>query len=176
VGPPYKRVRLKAHGEKETALASRPSRDNEDELRRLYESTPAMLYSIDRSGCITAVSDLWLAKMGYTREEVLGRTSLEFLTPESAQHARSVVQPAFFVSGRCFDVAFQSVKKNGEKVISRSDWRRPSVPHRSAASPCRRTNLDSRRRFRGIRRRQFDPPGGGAARGDRARGGTQCVA
>ena len=90
--------------------------DGEDRLRRLYESTPALLYSIDREGRITAASDFWLLKMGYTREEVLGRKSLDFYTAESAEHARTVVQPAFFASGRCADIAFACVKKNGEII------------------------------------------------------------
>jgi PAS domain S-box-containing protein len=97
-------------------LAARALQDSEERLRRLYESTPAMLYSIDRTGRITAVSDFWLAKMGYRRAEVLGRKSLEFYTPESVAHARAVVQPAFFADGRCTDIAHQCVKKNGEVI------------------------------------------------------------
>ena len=89
---------------------------SEERLRRLYESTPAMLYSIDRNGRITAVSDFWLAKMGYTRDEVLGHKSLEFYTPDCIEYARTVVQPAFFATGRCSGVAHQCIKKNGEVI------------------------------------------------------------
>lgn len=41
--------------------------------RHLYRSTPAMLHSVDGNGDIVTVTDHWLQKMGYKREEVLGR-------------------------------------------------------------------------------------------------------
>jgi diguanylate cyclase (GGDEF)-like protein/PAS domain S-box-containing protein len=93
--------------------AADPVQKTEDRLRRQYESTPAMLYSIDHDGRIIAVSDFWLAKMGYARDEVLGRESLDFYTPESIEYSRSVVLPAFFAAGRCTDIALTCVRKNG---------------------------------------------------------------
>jgi PAS domain S-box-containing protein len=48
--------------------------------RQLYRSTPAMLHTIDASGCIVTVTDHWLHKMGYTREEVLGRPIVDFFS------------------------------------------------------------------------------------------------
>ena len=49
----------------------------------LYESTPTMLHTVDREGRITAVSNHWLAKLGYARHEVVGRSILDFVTEES---------------------------------------------------------------------------------------------
>jgi PAS domain S-box-containing protein len=46
--------------------------------RRLYRSTPAMLHTVDADGCIIAVTDHWLQKMGYSREEVVGRSIIDF--------------------------------------------------------------------------------------------------
>ena len=43
------------------------------EVQRRIAATPAMLHSIDAEGRLVSVSDAWLAKLGYTREEVLGR-------------------------------------------------------------------------------------------------------
>ena len=43
------------------------------ELDHRMAVTPAMLHSIDENGLLISVSDAWLAKLGYTREEVLGR-------------------------------------------------------------------------------------------------------
>lgn len=82
-------------------------------LRRLYEESPIMLHSIDREGKIVRVSDLWLEKLGYTREEVLGRTSLSFLTPESQKLARATL-PNFMETGSCQDVPYQFIASNGE--------------------------------------------------------------
>jgi diguanylate cyclase (GGDEF)-like protein/PAS domain S-box-containing protein len=89
---------------------------NQDRLRALYESTPAMLHSIDPQGRLLHVSDNWLTQLGYARNEVIGRTSAEFLTPASRDYARSVVLPQFMQSGRCNDIAYQMVRKNGSTM------------------------------------------------------------
>ncbi|MEI2680004.1 MAG: PAS domain-containing protein [Burkholderiaceae bacterium] len=86
---------------------------NEDRLRRLYEATPAMLQSIDGNGRLLSVSDAWLTKMGYTRDEVIGRPSTAFLSSASREHAVNVVLPAFFQSGRVDNIAYQMVTRSG---------------------------------------------------------------
>ena len=48
--------------------------------RDRYQSTPAMLHTIDEDGRIKAVSDHWLDKMGYARAEVIGRSVIDFVT------------------------------------------------------------------------------------------------
>lgn len=88
-------------------------RESEERLRRLYECTPAMLQSIDAEGRLISVSDHWLAKLGYRREDVLGRPSIEFLTPESRRHALEVVLPEFFRAGRCDGVRYRMLKRDG---------------------------------------------------------------
>ncbi len=84
-------------------------------LRRLYESTPAMLHSIDAQGLLVTVTGHWLDTLGYTRAEVIGRPSSDFLTPASREHAKSVL-PRFFEQGRCDDVPYQMVCKNGSII------------------------------------------------------------
>lgn len=51
----------------------------------LYESTPAMLHTVDAEGRIIAVSNHWLAKLGYQRNEVIGRSILDFITDDARQ-------------------------------------------------------------------------------------------
>jgi PAS domain S-box-containing protein len=46
--------------------------------RDLYRSTPAMLHTLDAEGQIQTVTDHWLQKLGYTRDEVLGRPVTDF--------------------------------------------------------------------------------------------------
>jgi PAS domain S-box-containing protein len=48
--------------------------------RNLYRSTPAMLHSVDGNGLIVTVTDHWLQKLGYRREEVIGRPISDFFT------------------------------------------------------------------------------------------------
>ncbi len=80
------------------------------------ERAPAMLHSIDQDGRLVGVSAGWLARLGYTREEVIGRRSTEFLAPESAKRAREVILPEYYRTGEVADVPYQFVTKSGERV------------------------------------------------------------
>ena len=94
--------------------ANRRLRTSEEHYRTLYEKTPAMLHSIDDQGRLASVSDAWLATMGYRRDEVIGRPSTDFLTPESRRYAKDVVLPAYRAVGYCHDIAYQFVTKAGD--------------------------------------------------------------
>lgn len=85
-------------------------------LQAMYETTPAMLHSIDAQGRLLHVSDAWLAGMGYQRDEVIGRPSSDFLTEESRVRAKQEVLPRFFATGRCDEVPYQMVTAGGEVV------------------------------------------------------------
>jgi len=102
---------ITARKAQEQALALTQAR-----LQALYESTPAMLHSIDEQGRLLNVSDAWLARLGYQRSEVIGRLSGDFLTAASREFASREVLPAFFRTGRCDDVPYQMVAKDGEVV------------------------------------------------------------
>lgn len=97
-------------------VAEEALRDSERRYRQLYESTPAMLHSIDHSGHLISVSDTWLEKMEYTREEVIGQPSVSFLAPESRQRAIDQELPAFFRTGKCQDVPYEYVTKSGQRI------------------------------------------------------------
>jgi diguanylate cyclase (GGDEF)-like protein/PAS domain S-box-containing protein len=86
------------------------------ELDHRIAVTPAILHSIDEHGRLVSVSDAWLAKLGYTREEVLGRSSADFLTPASREYAVKEVLPEFFRTGHCDNVQYQMVCKDGRVI------------------------------------------------------------
>ncbi|HUF73350.1 MAG TPA: sigma 54-interacting transcriptional regulator [Gammaproteobacteria bacterium] len=52
----------------------------EQHYRELYRATPAMLHAVDAKGRIVYVSDHWLKKLGYRREEVIGRPIVDFMS------------------------------------------------------------------------------------------------
>ncbi|MCP3097433.1 PAS domain S-box protein [Myxococcus sp. K15C18031901] len=90
--------------------------DREAQYRSLYNNTPVMMHSIDPAGRLVSVSDTWLQTLQYTREEVLGRDSVDFLTPESARFAREVALPEFFRQGWSRDIPYQLVKRDGGRI------------------------------------------------------------
>jgi len=85
-------------------------------FRELYQNTPAMLHSIDHDGVLLCVSNKWLEVMGYSREEVIGRKSIDFLTEESRRRAIHETLPAFFKDGFCSNVPYKFIKKNGQTI------------------------------------------------------------
>lgn len=87
----------------------------------LFELTPAMLHSIDANGIILNASNLWLSKMGYSRNEVVGRPSTDFLTEESRHYAKTIVLPDFFKTGKVNGAEYDLVTKAGEILQVRLD-------------------------------------------------------
>ncbi len=86
----------------------------ERQYRDLYQSTPAMLHSIDADGNLTAVSDHWLEKLGYTREEVIGRSIMDFLTDQSRESAMRWTVAEVIAAGDQKNMPRQMVTKSGE--------------------------------------------------------------
>ncbi|MGF7000521.1 EAL domain-containing protein [Paraburkholderia sp. GAS32] len=102
------------HNVRERRRLEQALTESERRYRELYERTPAMLQSIDVQGRLLSVSDLWLRTLGYSRDEVLGRFSSDFLSPASREYARQVVLPEFFRVGHCRNVEYEMVCKDGE--------------------------------------------------------------
>lgn len=86
----------------------------EANYRHFYEATPAMAYVIDPGGLLTVVSDQWLEALGYARDEVLGRSVLDFVAEPNRQHALEVNIPRLIAEGRVRGIPERFVKKNGE--------------------------------------------------------------
>lgn len=89
---------------------------NEARYRNLYENTPAMMHSINEQGQIVCVSQAWLETLGYRREEVIGRKSIDFLSEDSRRHAIETVLPEFFRTGFCRDIPYQLLARDGRVV------------------------------------------------------------
>jgi PAS domain S-box-containing protein len=76
----------------EARNAQRRLREVNRLLTQLYERTPAMMDSIDVDGVILSVSDRWLATTGYTRDEIVGQSVLDFFTDESRRQRERDLQ------------------------------------------------------------------------------------
>ncbi|MDX1541172.1 MAG: PAS domain S-box protein, partial [Geminicoccaceae bacterium] len=65
----------------ERRQAAEALRASEERFRSLYNRTPAMMHSVDEDTRLLSVSDYWLERLGYRREEVIGRSIVDFMTP-----------------------------------------------------------------------------------------------
>ncbi|WP_158907042.1 EAL domain-containing protein [Burkholderia sp. L27(2015)] len=94
-------------------MTRRSQETSHSRFRMLYEALPAISHSIDAQGRLVLVSDVWLSTLGYERSEVVGRFWPDFLTPASRAYATEVIIPELFRTGRCKDIEYQMVRKDG---------------------------------------------------------------
>jgi len=94
--------------------------------RALYRSTPAMLHTIDNEGLIVTVTDHWLQKLGYNREEVIGRPITDFFSSADRKLYADGRLQALIKEGSFNNLKRQMVTKNG-KVI---DLVMSAIPNR----------------------------------------------
>jgi PAS domain S-box-containing protein len=97
----------------ERERAELEARHSAEDYRFLYQKTPVMLHSTDREGRMIDVGDYWLDQTGYRRDEVLGRKSSEFLTPESRRYNEEVARPVLVEKGGVRFVPLQLQRKDG---------------------------------------------------------------
>ena len=91
-------------------------KESEGRYKLLFELTPIMLHSIDSSGRIANVSNQWLNQLGYTRDEVVGKNFIDFLSEESRRLREGMSFPALLRTGACSDVHYQYVSKDGRAI------------------------------------------------------------
>lgn len=88
----------------------------EQHYRELYRATPAMLHTVDSQGRIVHVSDRWLAKLGYRREEVLGRMITDFWGEKSRNSLDGKRLQDVIAHGELENAPRDYVTKSGEIV------------------------------------------------------------
>ena len=101
--------------------------------RDLYRSTPAMLHTLDADGHIQTVTDHWLQKLGYSREEVLGRPVTDFYSDADRRRFSGTRLAEAINRGEFTNVDRQMVTKDGRVL----DIVMSSISHRD-----RRGNVD----------------------------------
>ena len=82
--------------------------------RDLYRSTPAMLHTLDADGQIQTITDHWLQKLGYTREEVLGRPVTDFYSESDRKKFTGIRLQDAVNRGEFNNVDRQMVTKDGQ--------------------------------------------------------------
>lgn len=91
-------------------------RESEERHRFMYRNSQVMLCSIDSEGWIIGFSKCYLERLGYTKEEVIGKRATSFFTLESRSLMEKTILPELFGKGSCRHVSLQMAKKNGETL------------------------------------------------------------
>ena len=82
----------------------------------LYERVPLGYQSLDEQGHFLEVNQAWLDLLGYTREEVIGRSFAEFLRSDWKNHFEENF-PRFKAIGEITGVEFEMIKKDGKSIL-----------------------------------------------------------
>jgi PAS domain S-box-containing protein len=96
--------------------------------RDLYRSTPAMLHTLDADGNIQTVTDHWLQKLGYSREEALGRPVTDFYSEADRRRFSGTRLAEAINRGEFTNVDRQMVTKDGRVL----DIVMSSISHRDS--------------------------------------------
>ncbi|NOR50370.1 MAG: PAS domain S-box protein, partial [Desulfuromonadales bacterium] len=92
-------------------------RKREEKYQDLYENSPDMYVSVDaKTAKIVRCNETTLKVLGYTREEVMGRSIFDMYTPESVNYAKKTVFPKFQQTGEIRDEELQVMRKDGSAI------------------------------------------------------------
>ena len=92
-----------------------------EDYQWLFRKLPVMATSIAEDGSFLDVSDTFLERLGYEREEVVGRRPVEFVTAESARRIEQEFRPALRRTGRLENKPIGIVTRSGEVVDCMTD-------------------------------------------------------
>ena len=84
--------------------------------RTLYRSTPAMLHTVDGNGLVITVTDHWLRKLGYEREDVLGRPITDFMSEADQRKYADGGLQQLIAEGDFNNLERQMVTKDGRTI------------------------------------------------------------
>ncbi len=93
--------------------------DHKRDLNRfnlLYERAPLAYQSLDENGNFIEINPSWCDALGYSREEVIGKSFGNFLHPDWKDHFKEKF-PRFKAIGEILGVEFEMVKKDGSLIL-----------------------------------------------------------
>ncbi len=92
-----------------------------DDYQWLFRKAPMMATAIDKDGCYLDVNDAVERRLGYARDEMIGRKPLDFVTAESARRIQEEFRPALRRTGKLENKPLSFIAKSGEVVDCMSD-------------------------------------------------------
>ncbi len=82
------------------------------EIEDLYDNAPCGYHSIDAEGKVVKINQTELDWLGYSRDEMIGKPIVDFLTPASRQKVRDIFD-AFMKTGQLLGAEREFVRKDG---------------------------------------------------------------
>jgi diguanylate cyclase (GGDEF)-like protein/PAS domain S-box-containing protein len=95
---------------------ARRNREALEHVDRLYNETPALMFSIDSRGLVQNVSGHWLEQTGYAREDVVGTDISSFLRGTTGGHDSGFPLAELTAQHQLRDVPLQLHRRNGTSM------------------------------------------------------------
>jgi PAS domain S-box-containing protein len=112
----------------------------DSKYRQLYQSTPAMLHTLDAEGLIVTVTDHWLQKLGYKREDVVGKPIIDFYSEADRKRFAAGRLQELISGGGFLNQRRQLVTRKGQVI----DLVMSAISDRDAAGTVRRMLIASK--------------------------------
>ncbi len=101
----------------ERRLAKESLRHSEKKYKDLYDSAADMFVSVDaKTASILDCNNILIKQLGYSKEELIGRSVFDVYTQESAEHAKAEVFPLFLKTGTVTNEELQLQRKDGSRI------------------------------------------------------------
>ncbi len=108
-------------GSIETALykheLDKKLKESEEKFQLMYQDAPLPYQSLNESGHITEVNQVWLDTLGYSRDEVIGKWFGDFLKTNYADKFMENF-PKFKAKGEMRNIEFEMKRKDGSIIIA----------------------------------------------------------
>jgi PAS domain S-box-containing protein len=116
LGAAVQRVLSMEQGIRARKAAEKSLRESEAKFRSLVESTSDWIWEIDEHGVYTYSSPQVLGMLGYSAEEVIGKTPFDLMTPEDAGRIREMFAPIAEARKHFRLLENANLHKNGQVV------------------------------------------------------------
>jgi PAS domain S-box-containing protein len=91
-------------------------RISEEKFRDIVQNTSDLIQSVDPNGTLIFVNETWLSKLGYTQENVIGKSAFLFVHPKSTETYRIILDG--LIKHRTFPITVISfITKTGNEII-----------------------------------------------------------
>ncbi|SIN80588.1 PAS domain S-box-containing protein [Vannielia litorea] len=82
----------------------------------LFLIEPLLLHSIDEHGTLLNVSTAWARLLGYSREELIGRRSVDIMAPRSRAYALTHGLPMLYDRGHVSNISYEFLRADGRPI------------------------------------------------------------
>jgi diguanylate cyclase (GGDEF)-like protein/PAS domain S-box-containing protein len=97
-------------------VAEAALRSSELQFRHLYDSSPALMFSIGADGRICDANRRLLSVAGYPREDLIGQPADFLVSPTGPRSAAAFLTPGFWRTGHFRDMPFELLAKDGTPI------------------------------------------------------------